>query len=634
MITWGTFAATLAAPLVFLLPGWALLNLLLPRRADNQPAPRCDAASWLILAAGLTLALMPVALLFLYLARLRVSTGAILAILALSAAVVAWRAWWRDRPSWQARLERLDALLLALVLVTALVVGVRLWAVRGINVGFWGDSYQHTMIVQLMLDNGGLFQSWEPYAPLRTFTYHFGFHANVALFQWATGWLTGNSTPRAVVLVGQFLNALAALSLYPLTVRLSGGRRWAGVVAVLVAGLLTMMPMFYVNWGRYTQLTGQAILPVALWFTLEAAEAERWDTGRLAAAALTVAGLGLTHYRIAVFYLTFLLLYLGYRLLLARRLPRRWPMPFLRLAVVGLGALLLVTPWLWRLGSGLLPGNLARYQRGEASLALHEEYNAFLINWRFSPGWLVWPALLGAAWAMIRRSPMSLVAFWAGLVLAVANLYRLGFDIGLVNNFTVIISLYLPTAMLLGYLVGDLLELATRRLRLVQGVALVLVAAAGIAGAGARSDVLDRTYQLVTPTDEQAMAWIRQNTPPDARFLVNSFFAFGGHYIVGSDAGWWIPLLAGRGNTVPPATYSMEVADPPNYQEQVHALARRIEAGRLDDLELVNFLRSRGITYIYIGQVGGPLLNPDLLRRSPYYEPVYDQDGVLILALK
>jgi hypothetical protein len=199
-ITWGTATATLAAPLVFLLPGWALLSLLLPpeRLAEER---RPDAAAWLTLAAGLTLALSPVGLLVVHLAGLKVGTAAVLGLVALSAIVVLWRrgpawyAWWRRPLSWRERLAWLDAPLVALALVMGLIVGVRLWVVRGINYGFWGDSYQHTMVTQLLLDNGGLFQSWEPYVPLRSFTYHFGFHGNVALFQWATAWLTGNPTP-------------------------------------------------------------------------------------------------------------------------------------------------------------------------------------------------------------------------------------------------------------------------------------------------------------------------------------------------------------------------------------------------------------------------------------------------------
>jgi hypothetical protein len=642
VIAWGTLAATLAAPFVFLLPGWALLSILLP--PEGFPAERRpDAAAWLALAGGLTLALTPVGLQLLYLVGLKVGTAAILALLALSALIIlwrrgpVWRAGWRlwRRLTWRESLARLDPPLVALSLAMLLIVGVRLWVVRGVNVGFWGDSYQHTMITQLMLDNGGLFDSWEPYEHLRSFTYHFGFQGNVALFQWATGWLTGNPTPRTLVLVGQFINALAALGLYPLTVRLCDGRKWAGVAAVLVAGLLTSMPMYYVNWGRYPQLAAQAILPVALWLTMEAVESPRRSAGRLALAALTVAGLGLTHYRIALFYLTFLPFYLIYRALTAGQGFRRWTEPLLRLAMLGLGAGLLVLPWLWHLREGWLLANVSAYQQGAGSAELRTIYNAFLEYWRYSPGWLVWIALLGAGWALVRRSAASLIAFWTALNLALANAYQADLlDTGLVNNFTVIIGLYLPVAILVGYLADQVLALIQSRWRHAEGVAVALVVIAGLGGAYVQSDALDPVYQLVTPADEQAMAWIRDHTPQDARFLVNSFFAYGGHYIAGSDAGWWIPLLAERENTVPTLYYSGEAADRPGYREQVNAFARRVEESNLSDPEMAEFLQSQGITHVYVGRVGGPLLKPAVLRSSPYYELVYDRDGVLIFALR
>jgi hypothetical protein len=637
-ITWGTAAATLAAPLVFLLPGWALLSLLLPRRAGCQSALQIDAASWLILVAGLTLAITPIALLALYLLRLQIGPGAVLVGLTGCALVIAWRqgpaclAWLRRPASWRERLKWPEATTVALAVITVLVLGVRLWVVRGIDVGFWGDSYQHTMISQLILDNGGLFQSWAPYVPLTSFTYHFGFHGNVALFQWASGWLTGNATPRTVVLVGQFLNALAVLALYPLAVRLSGGRRWAGVATVLLAGLVSEMPMFYANWGRYTQLTGQVILPVALWLTMEAVGAPRWDARRVVAAALATAGLGLTHYRIAVFYFCFLVIYLVYRLVTTRGTPRHGAVLLGRVASVGIVAGLLAAPWIWHLRAGALPHNLAGYHQGVLPGSFYETYNSF--DWDFSPAWLAWLALAGAVWMLFRRRPALLIPLWAGSLLLVPNLHWLGLpSIVVVDNFTVMIGFYMPVCLAAGFLAGDWLGLIVDRWPRTQAlVAILAVVLAGVA-APVQAKPLDPEFQLVTPADELAMAWIRENTAPDAKFLANSFFAFGDYVIVGSDAGWWIPLLTGRRNTVPPATYSMETADPADYRERVNAVARRIEEGSLDDPEMVSFLRSQGITHVYIGQVGGPLLDADVLRRSAYYDLVYDREGVFIFAL-
>ncbi len=195
---------------------------------------------------------------------------------------------------------------LLLVIVLVLLVAGRFQVADSLDVPLWGDSYHHTMIAQLLVDNGGLFDSWQPYAEMQTFTYHFGFHTAVA----ALHWFSGLALPQAVVWAGQLLNVLAVLALYPLAVRL-GGSRWAGVAAVLLAGLIAPMPSYYVNWGRYTQLAGQAILPAAIYLSWVAVADQR-PAGTNAAGTMrrrigwpflilpwvALAGVGLTHYRI------------------------------------------------------------------------------------------------------------------------------------------------------------------------------------------------------------------------------------------------------------------------------------------------------------------------------------------------
>lgn len=636
MITWGTLVATLAAPLVLLLPGWALLSLLLPpERLAGDPRQRPDAVAWLTLAAGLTLALAPVALLYLNLLGVKLGTAAALAVLALSAAVVAWRrgrAWRKRVPGPRPSVRHLPSpQALALALGMALIAGVRLWVARGLNIGFWGDSYQHTLMTQLILDNGGLFDSWEPYAPLRTFTYHFGFHANTALFQWATAWLSGNPTPRTVVLMGQFLNALAALALYPLAVRLSGGRRWVGVGAVWIAGLLTPTPMFYVNWGRYTQLAGQVILPAAIWFTVEALEAPRRDLRRLALPILAVAGLGLTHYFVLAFYVMFLIPYLAAWLLGRRRQWRRWGEAVLRLAIVGVAACLLVLPWAMRLLSGLLPHILTGYIQGTPSEEYIRQENMFYPLAQFVPHYLAALAGVGGLWALLRRQRTALLLFWVGCLFLLSNPHWLGLPgTAVVNNFTVELALYIPAAILAADLAVALFDLVTRqwsRLRpAAAAVAAALLLLAAVLGVRPRAGVLDPQYQLVTPADEQALRWIRGHTPADARFLVNSFFAYGGTLIVGSDAGWWLPLLAGRENTVPPLNYGGEAGPDPGYGQRINDRALRLEQSALDDPATVRYLHEQGITHLFVGEKGGPLLDSGALRASPYYRLVYPPD--------
>ena len=71
-----------------------------------------------------------------------------------------------------------------MLVVVGLIVGTRLWIIRRIDLPMWGDSYQHAMIAQLLVDHKGLFESWAPYAELTSLNYHFGFHAAAAALGW------------------------------------------------------------------------------------------------------------------------------------------------------------------------------------------------------------------------------------------------------------------------------------------------------------------------------------------------------------------------------------------------------------------------------------------------------------------
>lgn len=532
----------------------------------------------------------------------------------------------------------------------------------------WGDSYHHTTIAQLLVDHGGLFNSWEPYAPLETFTYHFGFHSNVALFHW----LTGMPIVESVIVVGQILNALAPLMLYPLVHRL-GGSQWAGVIAVLVGSLLSPMPARYVNWGRYTQLTGMLVLPVAATFTVDTTSSEDWSWRRLALAGIAIAGLFLSHYLVAFLFVPLALAHLAWQSLGAvqqrnrvlssekdlplrnqkgspdhaayqtnrktRLLPSAAAAPWLRAGTVGLVAGVLLTPWLLNLWHGRLPRLLAgRFGTGAQATYFRTTYNVVGEIFSYVPAWFIAAALVGAGWGWWRRRPLPvIVTSWTALLVLLANPYVLGLPgTGVVHNFMLLLSLYAPLSILagagaaaaIGWLTARARQLGDAQTSEVLFAGLILVVA--LVGAHYRLTDLDRRFQLVTAADMDAMAWIRAHTPADAKFLVNSFTAFGGHTIVGDDAGWWIPYFTGRRTTIPPATYGMETPRDPTYPAQVEALYRAITAQPLDTPAAIELLGANEVTHIYIGAVGGELLDPSLLLESPYYRLIYDRNGAMI----
>ncbi|MGD9317478.1 MAG: hypothetical protein PVG56_11625, partial [Anaerolineae bacterium] len=229
--------------LVFVVPGWAILAWLLPGQ-------RLAWAQMLGLAAGVSLALYPLLLLWTDLVGLHL--GAWYVWLPATAGLVGMLLYyrtWRPERGWLALQKWASSQALwpdlTLIILLLLVFGVRLLVIRTLDAPMWADSYEHATMTQLTLDNRGLFDSWEPYAPYRSMSIHFGFSTSAALLAWVTG-INGT---QATLLAGQLINGLAILSLYPLAVRIADGNRWAGVGAVLVAGLLSPMPAHYVNWG-------------------------------------------------------------------------------------------------------------------------------------------------------------------------------------------------------------------------------------------------------------------------------------------------------------------------------------------------------------------------------------------------
>ncbi|MFV9506376.1 MAG: hypothetical protein AB4911_17635 [Oscillochloridaceae bacterium umkhey_bin13] len=636
--------ALLATSVLFGLPGWALLHIW----PDARQLTWAERAT---LSLGLGMALFPVILLLT--ASIGLNLGPLYAWLPILIALL-WLVWptvrsrwatprptlapqvtvapegWRTREDWRWPT-------LALSLVVSSIVLVRSLAVAGLDVPLWGDSLHHTMIVQLLLDHGGLFKSWQPYAELQSFSYHFGFHSLVA----GLVWMTNMDVPRAVVVMGQILNAAAVISLYPLALRL-GRSRWAGVAALLLAGMLVPMPMMYVNWGRYTQLTGQLIMPVAIllvWMLLEAPDRAR---ALLGLAMLSLAGMALTHYRIAIFAACFgpAWLLLGqYRVSLRTIITR--------LSLLGVGIALLITPWALRILEGLLPqlmGEIAAASAdGGSGAAAAEAVNAPGQPLSFFLPDLVWYSLpIILAWACWRRERSAMiVALWWFFTALVVNPQWLGLPgAGTLTNFALLLAAYIPAGLLVGSAVGWILHQPQGQLR--QGF--VTCGMVALALWGMQPRLADRefaTYALVTPADQQAMAWIDANLPHEARFLPNSFFS-NPLTVVGSDGGWWLPLLSKRASILPPILYVAEQGPWPAYSTWVNAPFAAIARNGIEHPDTLALLRERGVTHIYIGArqgtAGDPdqgaALAPERLLASPAFEPIYQQDQVWIFVLR
>lgn len=633
----------LAVAFLFVVPGWAVLVLLRKQRL----AARCEHwAEGLAVSAGLSLSIYPI--LLLWLDVLHVRAGPLLAYLpgfgGLVVLVWHYRPW-RVRPSalrtavrqwWRGPNALPDGVLLIVLLLAALG-----WflGTRGLEMPLWHDSVQHGVMVQRIVESGGLYTSWDPYAPYRTFSQQFGFHANVAV--WA--WLTGMATPEAVILGGQIISLFAVLALYPLGYRIRGP--WAGLVAVFAAGVLMAFPAYYTNWGRYPQMAGQAILCIAAWWVWRLWQTERgWRWGDLLVGACLIVSTVLGYYRMAFHFLAFVL---AAWLVAANPLRRftqhkRW----LALGLTALAALVLISPWLFNLAGNLAAGGEA--SAGAAAAAGQELWariEGLSIEWREPLALVILVGTLVAIWGKGGALALPVVWLWILALLPIVRLLPLpGVDI--IQDFTIQTSLYMPQALIWGALAGLAVERwrLTDRRWLLLPVAVLLIAV-GVWRLPARLQIIDRAYDLSTRPDLRAAAWIRSALPQDAFFLINGVVYTDGVSALAGDAGSWLPLLTQRGVVIPPQ-YALvaEQPDEPGYSAAVNGLIRHLAAVSAATPEghaaICDF--PRPITHLYLGQRQGlvnkalpnkaeqPMLNPEQLLQDRAFRLVYHEDHVMI----
>jgi hypothetical protein len=167
-----------------------------------------------------------------------------------------------------------------------------------------------------------------------------------------------------------------------------------------------------------------------------------------------------------------------------------------------------------------------------------------------------------------------------------------------------------------------------------------LVLAVGGWGALRQARILDSAAIYVTVPDLRAMAWIEAHLPQEARFVVNSQLANGESTVVGTDGGWWLPLLAGRQNTTPPLLYTTEKPPYPDYIREVQTIHELVHAADLSVEQLAKEMAARNLDYVYIGQRRGRVgagneipLEPARFAASEAFELVYAEDGVRILRI-
>jgi hypothetical protein len=436
------------------------------------------------------------------------------------------------------------------LLLLALAMTWRLYQARDLLLPNWVDSQHHFLIIQAILEHGGIPEDLLPYLPV-PFYYHFGYHAVAALFTAISGLPIG----QAMLSLGQVLNALVGLSAYVLGKSL--WRNWRpALAAALLISFATRMPAYYLSWGRYTLTVGLIILPLAMALALDMVRGKTDWYGALSLGLLT-AGLLLTHY----FAVLLLGAFIGLLALIqVLRGTRRLPETVLRISWMlnsAAAGLLLALPWLWR---------VAKYTSSSAAIKTNLPESVGVIftsaRWGYiwqllgpaSNHWLLVPAGIGLVLVLIKRHNLGF-ALWS-LVLALMSLPT-GVTLGPFRADHFAIVLFLPVTLLVGWLSWLAAQWVGRQLKQtwVTSIMLILMVMAWVGwGLSSTWDIVNPTTVLVNEADLEALAWVAENTPAEARFYINTAYWLANAYR-GVDGGGWLLPYTGRWALVPTVFY-------------------------------------------------------------------------------
>jgi hypothetical protein len=173
------------------------------------------------------------------------------------------------------------------------------------------------------------------------------------------------------------------------------------------------------------------------------------------------------------------------------------------------------------------------------------------------------------------------------------------------------------------------------KLRLaVQGVLITALVGGVVSGVYYLPDVIYTAQPYIRPGDLVAMEWIKNNTPEDALFLVDSLqFDWSPGWVVGTDSGYWIPLLARRASTLPPMIYPLEWGDLSRLPEGVEITHRMWSGQKMNNAPPSQILSRYGVTHIMAGYESN-LIRSEAWLSDPGLGEVYRYDTGKILVVR
>jgi hypothetical protein len=629
-------------PLLILLclPGWLLIDIAGLR-------PLLDYGECIAITIGLSLALIPVAMLWTTILKIKWTREAVLFVAGFLIALLVVRLIYgyiilrRIRPkividqSTAQSAPRTDinkSVLFrsfALILIFLVSLAVRLIMVRDLATPAWVDSVHHALITRMILNAGAYPSTYLPYLNISSTAYHPGFHSIAAVFIW----LTNLDLSHALLILGQVLNALSVFSVYLFATTLTRSSS-AGLFAAFITGFLTPMPTYYTSWGRYTELTGLLILPVVL-ALIQLRLDEKVKKGPvwlILLGAIAAAGLFMVHYRVIVFLagliFSLVLIQIGFRRNASHFKPIHYLLFVIIMAVLGI---ILVLPWLIQTVKTIVLPIIELPVT--ASGSFFQDFSWPYLTSALGKQAMV-AAALGLLWSLIKHRRLAfIIIVWVLCLFFLANLgtFKLP-GTGLITNLSVEIMLFIPISILGGYFIDQILihwkDLLPNQI-ILPSIIIICLFFGYMAYVGARQliPILNPVTILSRNADLPAIEWISEHIPENETIVINPF-AWGYGLYAGNDGGYWISPLSGRLTLPPPVLYGLGSGFKDTNQQIQEVISLSTDPTRFWE-----FLNSQKLHFVYVGARGG-VFPSGRLASSGLFTVLYHLDGVWIFSVK
>jgi hypothetical protein len=348
---------------------------------------------------------------------------------------------------------------------------------------------------------------------------------------------------------------------------------------------------------------------------------------------LIVVGALSSHYRIAFFWILFS------TVLATMKASRRDRCQVKGWLLAGLVAAILSAPWLarvawtqydphsWRVSYPVLVG-ASDVQR------LEQPVLAFVTNKVLVVGSLV-VVLAGWLGRTMKTFGRALVV-WCVVLTGGALALRLGNAVSSLWDLnTVLLSLPIPAGALSGSAIDTLWRTPRSQWRRVVGGGMALLfGVGGLLGLVHLPSVVYTGLFYLRPGDHVVMEWIENNTPTDALFVAGGVeFDWLPGWVVGTDAGYWIPLLGHRVAAPLAMIYPLEWGPAVNPSPALEALLELMKPDE-DAVQRIGAVLARhGVTHVFSAAQRRPLTREELSGQVDL-RVVFRQDRTTVFEVK